>query len=74
MNSCITPLRNVSVIREISGSNFENWLKRLNVVPLKVKIGTTEGITSLQLSHSTKIINYGKEEFHILWGHTHVTR
>ena len=45
MDSCITPLPNVNDIREISGGGLENWPKRLNAVPPRVKTGTVEGIT-----------------------------
>ncbi|XP_021291245.1 probable methyltransferase PMT19 isoform X2 [Herrania umbratica] len=45
MHLCITPLPIVKDTREVSGGALENWPKRLNAVPPRVKSGTKEGIS-----------------------------
>ncbi|KAH7573395.1 hypothetical protein JRO89_XS03G0139600 [Xanthoceras sorbifolium] len=45
MDPCLTPLPEVQNIHNISGGSFENWPKRLNSDPPRIRIGTIEGIT-----------------------------
>ncbi|KAK6266168.1 hypothetical protein QUC31_017005 [Theobroma cacao] len=45
MDLCITPLPNVKDTHEVSGGALENWPKRLNAVPPRVKSGAKEGIS-----------------------------
>nr|QTZ19444.1 putative methyltransferase PMT19 [Bixa orellana] len=45
MDPCITQLPNVNDIHEISGGGVENWPKRLNAAPPRIKSRTIKGVT-----------------------------
>ncbi|KAM7275677.1 hypothetical protein ACFE04_017543 [Oxalis oulophora] len=45
MESCLTPLPEVSNIKEVSGGQLAKWPERLNAIPPRISSGTLEGIT-----------------------------
>ncbi|KAF8412318.1 hypothetical protein HHK36_000279 [Tetracentron sinense] len=45
METCLTPLPDVSDIKEIAGGKLVKWPERLNAVPPRISSGSVEGIT-----------------------------
>ncbi|GLT29241.1 hypothetical protein SLA2020_041190 [Shorea laevis] len=46
MEPCISRLPSVNDIKDVSGGDLQNWPKRLNSAPSRIKSGTIEGITT----------------------------
>ncbi|KAK6135308.1 hypothetical protein DH2020_030950 [Rehmannia glutinosa] len=46
LETCLTPLPQVSDNEEISGGGLEKWPKRLNSIPPRISRGTVNGVTS----------------------------
>ncbi|KAH7867580.1 hypothetical protein Vadar_016944 [Vaccinium darrowii] len=46
MESCLTPLPEVSNSEEVAGGKLEKWPQRLNQVPPRIVRGTVEGVTA----------------------------
>lgn len=46
MQTCLTPLPEVSGREETAGMALKNWPKRLNDVPPRISTGTIEGVTA----------------------------
>ncbi|KAL3524242.1 hypothetical protein ACH5RR_017076 [Cinchona calisaya] len=45
IETCLTPLPEVSDIKEIAGGKLEKWPKRLNAIPPRISRGTVNGVT-----------------------------
>ncbi|CAN6480749.1 unnamed protein product [Victoria cruziana] len=45
METCITPLPNVSGIQEVAGGELKKWPERLTALPPRIGSGSVEGIT-----------------------------
>ncbi|KAK6117598.1 hypothetical protein DH2020_048645 [Rehmannia glutinosa] len=45
LETCLTPLPEVSTNEEVAGGALEKWPKRLNVVPPRISRGTLNGVT-----------------------------
>ncbi|KAG5558526.1 hypothetical protein RHGRI_008459 [Rhododendron griersonianum] len=46
MDSCLTPLPEVSGSQEVAGGELAKWPQRLNEVPPRISRGTVEGVTA----------------------------
>ncbi|CAK7348013.1 unnamed protein product [Dovyalis caffra] len=46
METCLTPLPEVSNIRDIAGGQLAKWPERLNAIPPRIRRGSLEGITA----------------------------
>ncbi|KAJ6344225.1 hypothetical protein OIU76_005864 [Salix suchowensis] len=46
METCLTPLPEVSNIRDIAGGQLTKWPERLNAIPPRISRGSLEGITA----------------------------
>ncbi|KAG5231326.1 methyltransferase [Salix suchowensis] len=46
METCLTPLPEVSNIRDIAGGQLAKWPERLNAIPPRISRGSLEGITA----------------------------
>uniref|UniRef100_A0A6M2ED50 Methyltransferase n=1 Tax=Populus davidiana TaxID=266767 RepID=A0A6M2ED50_9ROSI len=46
METCLTPLPEVSDIRDIAGGQLAKWPERLNAIPPRISRGSLEGITA----------------------------
>lgn len=46
MDSCLTPLPEVSGGQEVAGGELAKWPQRLNAVPPRISRGTVEGVTA----------------------------
>ncbi|CAL5323149.1 hypothetical protein CsSME_00001665 [Camellia sinensis var. sinensis] len=46
IETCLTPLPEVSNNQEVAGGELANWPKRLNVVPPRINRGTVKGVTA----------------------------
>lgn len=55
MESCLTPLPQVSNIKEIAGGQFANWPERLTAVPPRISSGSLDGITSEMFTKDTEL-------------------
>lgn len=45
LQTCLTPLPQVSDEKQVGGGELEKWPKRLNAVPPRIKRGTIDGIS-----------------------------
>ncbi|KAA8520578.1 hypothetical protein F0562_014834 [Nyssa sinensis] len=55
MQTCLTPLPEVSDIKEISGGQPANWPERLTAVPPRITSGSLEGITAEMFRKDTEL-------------------
>ncbi|CAI9101712.1 OLC1v1039104C1 [Oldenlandia corymbosa var. corymbosa] len=55
METCITPLPEVSDIKEIAGGPLANWPERLTAIPPRIASGSLEGITVETFEADTKL-------------------
>ncbi|KAF8412319.1 hypothetical protein HHK36_000280 [Tetracentron sinense] len=55
METCLTPLPNVSNIKDIAGGKLVKWPERLNAVPPRISSGSVEGITAEIFREDTKL-------------------
>lgn len=46
MDSCLTPLPEVSGSQKVAGGELAKWPQRLNEVPPRISRGTVEGVTA----------------------------
>ncbi|KAL2556029.1 putative methyltransferase PMT15 [Forsythia ovata] len=45
LETCLTPLPDVSNNQEVAGGELEKWPRRLNAVPPRISLGTISGVT-----------------------------
>uniref|UniRef100_A0A0E0DHE1 Methyltransferase n=1 Tax=Oryza meridionalis TaxID=40149 RepID=A0A0E0DHE1_9ORYZ len=55
MEACITPLPEVSDIKEIAGGQLKKWPERLTAVPPRIASGSIEGVTNEMFVEDTKL-------------------
>ncbi|GER34967.1 S-adenosyl-L-methionine-dependentmethyltransferases superfamily protein [Striga asiatica] len=55
LETCLTPLPEVSASEDVSGGKIEKWPKRLNAIPPRVSRGTVNGVNSLTFRHDTQL-------------------
>lgn len=55
MESCLTPLPEVTNIKEIAGGELTNWPERLTAVPPRISSGSLNGITSEMFTKNTEL-------------------
>lgn len=55
MDACLTPLPEVSHIKEIAGGQLAKWPKRLNAIPPRISSGSLEGITAETFREDTEL-------------------
>lgn len=46
LETCLTPLPEVSSGEEVAGGKLENWPNRLHAIPPRIALGTIEGVNS----------------------------
>ncbi|GAB4826385.1 hypothetical protein Ancab_009250 [Ancistrocladus abbreviatus] len=46
MDTCLTPLPEVSSSQEVAGGDLPKWPKRLNAIPPRISRGTIQGVTA----------------------------
>lgn len=73
METCLTPLPEVSDITEIAGGQLAKWPERLTAIPPRISRGNLNGITAEIFTENTKIwkkrLAYYKEVHHQLAEH-----
>lgn len=57
LDTCLTPLPDVSNIKEIAGGPIEKWPKRLTIVPPRIISGSIEGIDSENFTSNSQLWN-----------------
>lgn len=55
MEACITPLPEVSDIKEVAGGELKKWPQRLTAVPPRIASGSIEGVTAEMFNEDTKL-------------------
>ncbi|KAG7994287.1 hypothetical protein I3843_01G050900 [Carya illinoinensis] len=55
MENCITPLPNVSNIKQVAGGELANWPERLTSIPPRIRRGTLKGITAETFTENTEL-------------------
>ncbi|KAF2315347.1 hypothetical protein GH714_038894 [Hevea brasiliensis] len=55
METCITPLPEVSDIREIAGGQLAKWPQRLTAIPPRISSGSVNGITAEIFTENTEL-------------------
>lgn len=55
METCLTPLPNVSNNQEVAGGELEKWPRRLNAVPPRISLGTISGVTAESFQRDSKL-------------------
>lgn len=55
MDKCLTPLPEVSDIKEVSGGTLAKWPERLNSIPPRISEGTLKGITAETFTENTEL-------------------
>ncbi|XP_065864757.1 probable methyltransferase PMT16 [Euphorbia lathyris] len=64
MESCLTPLPEVSNLRDTSGGELQKWPQRLTSIPPRITSGTVNGITAEIFTENSKLwekrVNYYK--------------
>ncbi|XP_019189538.1 PREDICTED: probable methyltransferase PMT15 [Ipomoea nil] len=55
MEPCLSPLPEVSNIKEIAGGELANWPERLTAVPPRISSGSVDGITAEDFSRDTEL-------------------
>ncbi|MCL7032118.1 hypothetical protein MKW94_001851 [Papaver nudicaule] len=57
LETCLTPLPNVSAIVDIAGGKLKNWPERLTATPPRISSGSTDGITEKMFKEDTHLWN-----------------
>ncbi|KAI3925791.1 hypothetical protein MKX01_003350 [Papaver californicum] len=57
LETCLTPLPNVSAITDIAGGELKNWPERLTATPPRIISGSTNGITEKMFKEDTHLWN-----------------
>ncbi|CAN6249783.1 unnamed protein product [Urochloa humidicola] len=55
MEACITPLPDVSDIKEVAGGELKKWPERLTAVPPRIASGSIEGVTEEMFVEDTEL-------------------
>ncbi|KAL5215872.1 hypothetical protein ABZP36_007273 [Zizania latifolia] len=55
MEACITPLPEVSDIKEVAGGELKKWPQRLTAVPPRISSGSFEGVTDEMFVEDTEL-------------------
>lgn len=55
MENCLTPLPNVTDLREVAGGELAKWPERLTSVPPRISSGSLSGITAKIFLENTQI-------------------
>ncbi|KAJ8748902.1 hypothetical protein K2173_013335 [Erythroxylum novogranatense] len=55
LETCLTPLPEVSNIKEIAGGKLEKWPRRLTAVPPRISSGSLEGVTAETFQENTEL-------------------
>ncbi|XWS46013.1 hypothetical protein CRYUN_Cryun14cG0028600 [Craigia yunnanensis] len=55
METCLTPLPEVSNIKEIAGGELAKWPERLNAIPPRISSGSLTGITEKMFVENTEL-------------------
>ncbi|KAH9788074.1 putative methyltransferase PMT15 [Citrus sinensis] len=55
METCLTPLPEVSNIKEIAGGQLTKWPERLNAIPPRVNRGAVDGVTAEMFREDTAL-------------------
>lgn len=55
MDTCLTPLPEVTDIKEVSGGGLSNWPERLTSVPPRISSGSLDGITAEKFKENTEL-------------------
>ncbi|XP_047983383.1 probable methyltransferase PMT15 [Salvia hispanica] len=55
MEACLTPLPDVSDIKEVSGGPVARWPERLTAVPPRIRSGSIEGVTGETFEKDTEL-------------------
>ncbi|CAL5025898.1 unnamed protein product [Urochloa decumbens] len=55
MEACITPLPEVSDIKEVAGGELKKWPERLTAVPPRIASGSIEGVTEEMFVEDTEL-------------------
>lgn len=55
METCLTPLPEVSNIKEIAGGQLAKWPERLNAIPPRVNSGSVDGVTAEMFTEDTAL-------------------
>ncbi|KAM3369174.1 hypothetical protein ACQJBY_017218 [Aegilops geniculata] len=55
MEACITPLPEVSDIKEVAGGELKKWPQRLTAVPPRIASGSIEGVTAEMFNEDTRL-------------------
>ncbi|KAL7108433.1 hypothetical protein ACP275_06G112000 [Erythranthe tilingii] len=57
LETCLTPLPEVSRSEEVAGGELEKWPKRLNAIPPRISKGTIKGVTPETFEQDLKLWN-----------------
>ena len=55
MDTCLTPLPEVTDIKEVSGGKLANWPERLTAIPPRIESGNLKGITAEMFQENTEL-------------------
>lgn len=55
METCLTPLPEVSSDDEVAGGNLAKWPERLNTVPPRISRGTVKGVTDEDFQQDSEL-------------------
>lgn len=55
METCLTPLPEVSSDDEVAGGNLAKWPERLNTVPPRISRGTVKGVTAEDFQQDSEL-------------------
>ncbi|CAA2985822.1 probable methyltransferase PMT15 [Olea europaea subsp. europaea] len=55
LETCLTPLPNVSNNQGVAGGELEKWPRRLNAVPPRISLGTISGVTAESFQRDSKL-------------------
>ncbi|EEF50466.1 ATP binding protein, putative [Ricinus communis] len=55
LETCLTPLPEVSNIRDIAGGQLANWPERLTAIPPRISSGSLNGITAETFTENTEL-------------------
>lgn len=55
MEACLSPMPEVSNIKEIAGGALANWPERLTAIPPRISSGSVDGITAEDFSRDTEL-------------------
>nr|GMD50018.1 probable methyltransferase PMT15 [Ipomoea batatas] len=57
LQTCLTPLPEVSGGEEVAGGKLEKWPKRLHAIPPRISTGTIEGVNSEIFKQDSQLWN-----------------